>query len=164
MRTLAADAPDARVVQIITAALVIQTAHMVEHVAQVSQKFVLMMDQARGFLGAIFDLEWVHFVYNAGLEVAFLAAFLRWRRADRTGVSSFLTVLVWVQGYHTVEHIAKMVQYYALGITMGPKGLLGFVLPLIWLHFAFNLVVLTLVVLVWDHLRGNRFQPSRALA
>lgn len=150
-----------RGMQIITWALVIQAAHMVEHVAQVVQKYVLMMDQARGFLGAVFDLEWVHFVYNSGLEVAFLAAFLLWRRAERI-VPVPLTLVVVFQGYHVVEHVVKMIQYYALGITMGPKGILGHAVPLIWLHFVFNLVVLALVMLVWEDAYRARLRPSRA--
>lgn len=152
-----------RGMEIITWALVIQSAHMVEHIAQVVQKYVLMMDQARGFLGAIFDLEWVHFVYNSGLEAAFLAAFLLWRRAGRI-VPAPLTLVVVFQGYHVVEHMVKMIQYYALGITMGPKGILGHAVPLIWLHFAFNLIVLALVILVWDDAYRVRLRPSRAAA
>lgn len=142
-----------RLMQITTTALVIQAAHMVEHVAQVVQKYILMMDQARGLLGSAFDLEWVHFVYNSGLEAAFLTILLLWRRADRTTVPPALTLLVWFQGYHVVEHVVKVVQYYALGITMGPKGVLGHLVSLIWLHFAFNLVVLALIFLLWNSLR-----------
>lgn len=147
--------------QIITWALVIQAAHMVEHIAQVVQKYVLMMDQARGFLGAVFDLEWVHFVYNSGLEVAFLAAFLLWRRAGRI-VPASLTLVVVFQGYHVVEHVVKMIQYYALGITMGPKGILGHAVPLILLHFAFNLVVVALVILVRDDANRGQLRPLAA--
>lgn len=131
-------------------ALIIQTAHMVEHVAQVVQKHVLMMERAQGFLGAVFDLEWVHFVYNSGLEIGFLAVFVLWRRAGRIAIPPLLTLLVFFQGYHVVEHVAKMIQYYALGITVGPKGILGHVVPLIWLHFAFNLIVLALLLFLWD--------------
>lgn len=147
--------------QIITWALVIQAAHMVEHIAQVVQKYVLMMDQARGFLGAVFDLEWVHFVYNSGLEVALLAAFLLWRRAGRI-VPASLTLVVVFQGYHVVEHVVKMIQYYALGITMGPKGILGHAVPLILLHFAFNLVVVALVILVRDDANRGQLRPLAA--
>lgn len=150
-----------RAMQIITWALVIQAAHMVEHIAQVVQKYVLMMDQARGFLGAVFDLEWVHFVYNSGLEVAFLAAFLLWRRAGRI-VPASLTLVVVFQGYHVVEHVVKMIQYYALGITMGPKGILGHAVPLILLHFAFNLVVVALVILVRDDANRGQLRPLAA--
>lgn len=41
--------------------LLVQAAHMVEHVAQVVQKFLLRMSEAHGLLGSIFDVEWVHF-------------------------------------------------------------------------------------------------------
>lgn len=143
-------------------ALIIQAAHMVEHIAQVVQKHVLMLERAQGFLGAVFDLEWVHFVYNSGLEMGFLAVFVLWRRADRTTITPLLSLLVLFQGYHVIEHIVKMIQYYALGITMGPKGILGHAVPLIWLHFAFNLIVLALVILVWDDAYRVRLRSSRA--
>ena len=145
-------------------ALVIQAAHMIEHVAQVVQKHVLIMERAQGFLGAVFDLEWVHFVYNSGLEIGFLAIFVLWRRADRTTIPPLLSLLVLFQGYHVVEHVVKMIQYYALGITMGPKGILGHAVPLIWLHFAFNLIVLALVILAWDETSRVQVGPSRAAA
>jgi hypothetical protein len=157
--------PEARAALIVLVwALVIQTAHMVEHVAQVVQRYVLMMERAQGFLGAVFDLEWVHFAYNSSLEIGFLAVFVLWRRADRTMIPPLLSLLVLFQGYHVVEHVVKMIQYYALGITMGPKGILGHAVPLIWLHFAFNLIVLALVILVWDDAYRVRLRPSRAAA
>jgi len=37
---------------------------MVEHVAQVIQKFLLGFDKAHGLLGSAFDFEWVHFIYK----------------------------------------------------------------------------------------------------
>src|SRR5688572_24388548 len=96
----------------------VQTAHMIEHVAQVTQKFVLHMKTAPGFLGAIFDLEWVHFLYNSLEEVALIAIFLWWRRHRTDAVPFALSGGVYFQGYHVVEHIVKMYQYYALGITV----------------------------------------------
>ena len=41
-----------------------------------------------------------------------------------------------------------MYQYYVLGVPSGAtKGILGFVLPVIWVHFWLNLIVLALIVL-----------------
>ncbi len=54
---------------VLGAAMLIQAAHMVEHIAQVIQKFILDRPKAHGLLGAAFDFEWVHFTYNAGLEL-----------------------------------------------------------------------------------------------
>lgn len=45
---------------------------MVEHVVQVIQKFLLGFEKAHGLLGAAFDFEWVHFVYNTLLEPALI--------------------------------------------------------------------------------------------
>jgi hypothetical protein len=144
---------------------VIQSAHMVEHVAQVTQKFILGWPKAPGLLGSIFDLEWVHFLYNSSLQVAILAILIFWRRNIREPLPIVVTAAAVFQGYHTVEHIVKMYQYYALGITVGPKGILGYVFPLIWLHFFFNLITLVLIVGMWRVVRPlwvRRLSPAPA--
>lgn len=124
--------------------LFIQGAHMVEHVAQVIQKFVLRLPKAQGLLGSIFDLEHVHFSYNTGLWIPIVIAFI-WYRRSQARMPVWFPALVAFQGYHVIEHIVKMYQFYALGITVGPKGILGYVFPLIWLHFWLNLIVLILL-------------------
>lgn len=126
------------------AMLIVQTAHMVEHVAQVTQKFILHMPKAQGLLGSVFDLEHVHFSYNTSLWIPLFLALL-WYRRSGAPIPFVFKGLVWFQGYHVLEHIVKMYQYYALGITVGPKGILGYIFPLIWLHFWLNLIVLVLL-------------------
>ncbi len=130
------------------AVVIVQGAHIVEHVAQVIQKFLLGFSQAHGLLGAAFDFEWVHFLYNTALEAALIFILLWCRRATGHQASPALQVVVWLQGYHVVEHVVKMYQYYMLGVPSGAtKGILGFVLPVIWVHFWLNLIVLALIVL-----------------
>jgi len=146
------------------ATLLVQAAHMVEHVAQVTQKFILHMPAAHGLLGSIFDLEWVHFVYNTVLYAAFLAVYAWYRRAGPGRVPFAMRGVLWLQGYHVVEHLVKMYQYYALGITVGPKGILGFFIPLIWLHFFLNLFVLILLAGVYRGTRAAVPQPAQAIA
>jgi hypothetical protein len=148
----------------LVAMLVVQSAHMVEHVAQVIQKYVLRLPQAHGILGAVFDLEWVHFVYNTWLFGSLVLAYVWWRRTRSPKVPIGLTVALWFQGWHEMEHVVKMLQYYLMGITAGPKGILGFVVPLVWLHFWYNLIVLGLIVMSFFAIRSltQRMQPARA--
>lgn len=127
--------------------LFVQSFHMIEHVAQVLQKFVLGQPEAHGLLGTIFDFEWVHFVYNTSLEIALLLVFIWCRRAMALRVPRSLRGVVWFQGYHVVEHVVRMFQYYIGGVT-SPKGILGFVFPVIWLHFWINLIILALIVVL----------------
>ncbi len=138
------------------AVLLVQAAHMVEHVAQVIQKFGLRMSEAHGLLGSIFDFEWVHFVYNTTLEIALVTVAVWWRRGGLP-VPRALGFLMILQGYHVIEHIVKMIQYYAIG-TPAPKGLIGMVVPVIWLHFWLNLVVLGLIGASWLALRTRESQ------
>jgi hypothetical protein len=130
------------------ATLIVQVAHVVEHVAQVTQKFVLGREQAHGLLGAIFDVEWVHLAYNASLETALVATLALIKRAKVSPVPRTLAIVVGVQGYHVVEHLVKMFQHVALGVA-APPGLLGMAVPTIWLHFWVNVVVLGLMTLAY---------------
>ena len=126
------------------ALLIVQAAHMTEHVAQVIQKFVLLMPVAHGFLGAWFDFEWVHFTFNLLIWVPLVAVYIWYRRSGAL-MPFALSTIVWFQGYHFVEHVVKMYQYYALGVVIAPKGILGYIFPVIWLHFWLNLIVLVLI-------------------
>jgi hypothetical protein len=45
-----------------------------------------------------------------------------------------------VQGYHVLEHTAKLAQHIATGAKVNP-GLLGGHVDLVWFHFAINLTV-----------------------
>src|SRR5687767_7452099 len=97
-----------RVGPLVTAACIVQSAHMVEHIAQATQHVVLLIAPAHGFLGAVFDLEWVHFAFNMSLELALVAALLLARRAHGRRAVPALGIAVGVQGYHAVEHVVKM--------------------------------------------------------
>ncbi len=129
--------------------LMIQSAHMVEHVAQVIQKYGLGIANPHGLLGAIFDFEWVHFLYNTSLEVGLILVLIWCGRATGQPASLALRTVVWLQGYHVVEHVVKMYQYYIIGVTGPTKGILGNVFPVIWVHFWLNLMVLSLVFAAW---------------
>ncbi len=146
------------------AVIIIQGAHMVEHVAQVIQKFLLGFEKAQGLLGSAFDFEWVHFLYNTSLEAALILILVWCRRATGHPASLALQAVVWLQGYHVIEHVVKMYQYYVLGVPSGTtKGILGFILPVIWVHFWLNLIVLILIVLArYGYGRMLRQQVSRA--
>ena len=140
------------------ATLTVQSVHMLEHVAQVLQKFVLRQPEAHGLLGAIFDFEWVHFVFNTSLEVTLVLIFIWCRRSAGHRLPLSLRAVVWLQGYHVVEHVVRMFQYY-VGDIAAPKGILGFVFPVIWLHFSINMIVLALIVVLivgdWDAIESH---------
>ena len=147
-----------RLFALLSVAFVVQTAHYAEHVAQVIQIYLLDLrpPEAHGLLGSVFDFEWVHFLYNVGLEIALLMLWLRYQRhsqrasVDRGGLQ-LLTGLVLFQGYHAVEHIIKLYQYlfdpyYQFGLRP-PPGLLpqatGW--PIFLVHFWLNTIVMSLM-------------------
>lgn len=143
--------------------LAIQSAHMMEHIAQVIQKFVLHLPKAQGLLGSIFDLEHIHFIYNTGLWIPLVIGFV-WYRRSGAPMPFALRAIVWFQGYHVIEHIVKMYQYYGLGITVGPKGILGYIFPLIWLHFWLNFIVLALLAVAFVGVVGGTRRMSLAVS
>lgn len=150
------------------AVYLVQSFHMVEHVVQVVQTYVASAENRSGVLGMRADTEWVHFVYNLAV-LGFL--WLLWRavRRERTvldpvgGTAVTLGATLALQGYHFVEHGAKLWQHLSLGIDPGP-GLLGGRVGLVWFHFAINLAVHAgLTVVLWRLWRGSeRAVPSLA--
>lgn len=144
-----------RLFTLLAGAFAVQSAHYLEHVAQIIQIYALSYrpPEAHGLLGSVFDFEWVHFVYNQGLEILLVGLWLGYRRALRQGsrvdVRGFriLGGLALFQGYHALEHIVKMYQYlfdpfYRLGIRP-PPGILPLVTdwPIFLVHFGLNTLV-----------------------
>ena len=130
-------------------------AHEAEHIAQVVQKDVISAscpNDCRGLLGFAFDLEWVHFAYNASIFAALAALYAGfglwragWRQAHpRAWV--LLTGGIALQGYHVVEHAEKLAQWFANGRHSPTPGILGHHVGLVELHFALNTLVFALVL------------------
>jgi hypothetical protein len=140
------------------AVVAVMAAHQGEHVAQVVQKDGAAENcprDCRGLLGDVFDIEEVHFAYNTLLFVALAALWFayrmwlpEWRRRRVPWVA--LTAAIFVaQGYHMIEHVAKIEQWLSNGRVSPTPGLLGQLLDpphrqnfsLVELHFVFNTVV-----------------------
>lgn len=139
--------------QVFTGAVVLQGLHFVEHIAQVIQKFFLKLPEAHGLLGAAFDTEWVHFIYNlvlfAVLWALVFAYGLHRRNIWQNQPRLYPAILAFVAGfqlYHMVEHSVKITQHLTIACASCP-GLLGSVVDLAWLHFFINLAVLSLMTL-----------------
>jgi hypothetical protein len=140
---------------LLSGAFAVQSAHYLEHVAQIVQIYALRYrpPEAHGLLGSVFDFEWVHFVYNQGLEILLVGLWLGYRRAlpggprvDRRGLR-ILGGLALFQGYHALEHFVKLHQYlfdpfYRFGIRP-PPGILPLVTgwPIFLVHFGLNTLV-----------------------
>ncbi len=119
---------------------VLQSGHMVEHVAQFIQ-WMMHERLAQGIIGQL-DLEPIHFGFNGmvlvGISalVTFYADVLR----RRGGATAFrLLAAAWVvETYHMTEHVVKLLQYVETGI-QGTPGILGRYIPLVPMHFVLNL-------------------------
>lgn len=147
-----------------------QTGHYAEHVAQMIQIYAqhIALANAHGLLGAVFDFEWVHFAYNIGLELMLMGLWLAYRSAAKTNQEpispiglQLLAGLVLFQGYHSVEHFAKLYQYLFVPLYQSGMPPTPGILPLLtgWriflVHFWLNIVVWAWMMLAAWHLRPS---------
>ena len=150
--------------------LALQTGHMLEHVVQVIQKFVLGSSNAHGLIGRL-DIEWVHFGFNTAYFVLLLPLVWGWLAYRReigllgrcwTGLTVVCLVTLLIQSYHQVEHSVKLVQFLHTNM-QGTLGILGAHFDLVLLHFTINaLVYLPLVILFFGAGFHKRLLPKRA--
>lgn len=134
------------------ALLLFATGHLFEHILQMIQFYVWNV-KPWGIIGQVVDREWLHVWYNLPSYLIILVIYLLARkkapesfRAD--GSMMLLTVFFWIQGYHLVEHLTKVYQYLTTGLEPAP-GILGYVVPLVPLHFTLVLVTYLLTVVVF---------------
>ena len=129
----------------------VQSFHMVEHWLQVYRIHVDHIPSRGGLVGPAVTAEWVHLAYNGALLFLLVLVFLDLRRGAWDGRVLFLGGAVIVQGWHSIEHIAKIVQHITTGAKVNP-GLIGGYFDLVWFHFTINLAVYGLCVaaaVVW---------------
>src|SRR5713101_3738030 len=135
--------------------LIAQSVHFTEHIAQMIQIHLLGLSgvQAHGIIGML-DLEWVHFVFDAcWVPICVYTLFLIYRKNN-----PWLWPLIMIVSWHAIEHIVIMSVYLRTGIVGSPGllasgGAIAGGLPLIRpdLHFLYNLVEETLIVLAYIH-------------
>jgi len=131
--------------------LVLQGVHEIEHIVQVVQRTMLGISQGAGLLGSVFDIEPVHMVYNGAFLVLIGLVYGGCRRdrgaiprqADR--VMQLLVASFVFQIWHTIEHVVKMWQYVETGLN-GTPGILGYWIPVVYLHFGYNTLLYAPIV------------------
>ena len=139
--------------------LVVASFHMMEHVLQTYQAYVLGSHHAHGLLGKYMDTDWIHLAFNTAFFLSILP--VAWQGGDPRSLRWQLFVGgVAAAGYHVVEHSVKTYQAVVLGHDPA-LGLVGTLGPLIPIHLWLNAVVFSLVVPhLWTWAR--RFRGLRA--
>src|ERR1700694_5873445 len=147
-----------RAMLVLQAAIVLQAAHQVEHIAQMVQMHVDGQPPAfaHGLVGRL-DLEWVHFGLTVTIALVELIALARWPRNPVAWL--LMPLALW----HLAEHTTILITYLRTGITGTPGilahgGLLNGPLARPDLHFLYNAVILLLLIGVWA---WERWQPRR---
>jgi len=134
--------------------LLLQGFHEIEHIVQVFQRTVLGIGSGAGVLGSAFDVEPVHLVYNLAFLLLLGGVYLGCKRDPRavprnaSAVMQLLAVSFFFQGFHTVEHIVKMVQFVQTGLN-GTPGIFGYWVPVVFLHLGYNTALYVPVVLAF---------------
>lgn len=142
-------------------ALFIQVLHWIEHLAQVYQHWWLSLTikESHGILFFL-DLEWNHFVFNAAYFLLLAVIWFLLRRKVSHVAISFLAAGTLVQGYHLIEHVVRIWQH--IQIACEPcKGILGWYIDGVYLHFAFNTIVLALPLITFVFSVRRRFNKTR---
>jgi len=133
--------------------LIAQSVHFTEHIAQMIQIHLLGLSgmQAHGIIGML-DLEWVHFIFDAGwVPVCVYTLLLVYRKSN-----PWLWILAVIVTWHALEHFTIMSFYLRTGIE-GSPGLLahggaiagGLPLSRPDLHFLYNLVEEMLILIAY---------------
>lgn len=141
--------------------LLVSSFHMLEHVLQTYQAYVLGSTHAHGLLGQYMDTDWMHLAFNAAFFLAILP--VARQGGDQRSLRWQLFVGgVAAAGYHVVEHSVKT--YQAVVLDHDPAlGLVGTLGPLIPIHLWINAVAYALVLphlLTWA--RRFRFRLLRS--
>ena len=128
-----------------------QTAHLVEHVAQMVQIHVLHLvgANAQGIVGQL-NIEWVHFIWNAIVLVTLLVLLPHFR------TNPWLIAVTPLAAWHFVEHSVMIATYIQTGV-LGTPGLLssggllfgGLPIARPDLHFLYNLVETIPLLIAW---------------
>ena len=145
-------------VLIFTNALVYQIFHHLEHVTQIFQWWYMGLPPPKA-KGIIFfaDLEWNHFIFDMGYFILLMIGtmvFLRtwWHSGQKLGkVGAFLLIgMNSVQGWHAIEHTYRIMHHVQLGCEPC-AGIVDQItgIPLIPLHFWFNVLALTFPLMIY---------------
>lgn len=147
-------------VYIFVVALVYQIFHLIEHLAQVYQHWVVGLPASKSH-GIIFflDFEWNHFIFNTLYLIGLLI--ILWvcvrTRTNRVYPPGFYMLLsgTIVQGYHQIEHIVKIFQHLTVACEPCP-GILGAYFDGVYLHFTLNAIVFILPFAALFYCRFHR--------
>jgi len=128
-----------------------QTAHLVEHVAQMVQIHALHLSgaNAQGIVGQL-NIEWVHFIWNAVVFVTLLVLLPHFR------TNPWLIAVTPLAAWHFVEHSVMIATYLQTGVS-GTRGLLssggllfgGLPVSRPDLHFFYNLAETVPLLVAW---------------
>jgi hypothetical protein len=130
---------------LLLAGTAVQSFHMFEHGLQVFRVRIDQIPSRGGIVGPGVEAEWVHFAYNiavfAGLGFLAVARARGWRPQGNLRLGDgLLMAALFVQGYHAIEHSAKLAQHLVGGAKVNP-GFAGQVIDLVLFHYVINLTV-----------------------
>jgi hypothetical protein len=153
-----------------SAVVVIQGGHVVEHVVQLAQiVFGVAEDDALGLLGYVVQFngteEWLHLAYNGFYLLALYALILPlWRITPDVlpmrVFAFFVTASVWLETWHMVEHGVIISRVIANGGCPCPGiGDVALGLSDTILHFGYNVLAYAGVAVAYAYVVRDRGRP-----
>jgi hypothetical protein len=165
----------ARLLAFYTVVVVVQGVHVIEHIIQLIQVFVLGVpdDQALGLLGYVFAFqgteEWLHIVFNVLYLISLVViGWGLWRSpvarsvVPRFGMMAFVFFGVSLEAWHVVEHVVIISNVVANngcpcpGILDSRLGVSDTVL-----HFGYNAIAYSATILPFAYLLRHRWQSAK---
>jgi hypothetical protein len=154
------------------AVVVVQGGHVVEHIIQLVQVFVLGIpdDEALGLLGYVFAFqgteEWLHIVFNVTYLVCLVAITPGVWRAPEVPLLAkvaFVFFGVWLEGWHVIEHLVIISNVVSNNGCPCP-GILDARLGIsdTLLHFGYNTIAYTATVIPFVYLLRQRRRAKRS--
>ena len=160
-----------RTVMFFTIVVVVQAIHVVEHIIQLVQVYLLDVpdDDAFGLLGYVFALqgteEWLHLVFNATYLVSLYAVFyLLWRaglllQVPTWAVASYAVLGMGLETWHVVEHVVIISHVISNGGCPCPGiGDRALGVSDTVLHFGYNVVAFSATIARFIYAR--RLRPT----
>jgi hypothetical protein len=136
--------------------LTVVVAHLVEHLAQAVQIYVLgwARPSAGGVVGLAFPWlvtsEWLHY----GFAIVMLVAFVVLRHGFAGRARTWWMVALWIQVWHHFEHFLLLTQALTSSNMLGkpvPTSIAQLVFSRVELHLFYNAIVLAPMVVAMVH-------------
>ena len=133
-------------------AVIIQSYHMVEHIAQYIQYQFYGIIRPHGLIEQ-FDTEEIHLIFAIFFFILLFTIAHNYYPKKTSLLLWMFRYSVVMQGYHMIEHIIRVIEYNTTGCEYC-AGILGMFFHIIPLHFVMNWFVLIIPLITFIYYKN----------